>query len=88
MDIFLSELIFERPTANHLKTRTQIKLLFAKKFDIMFQETELPLGAQTRLPSSSTGGRGSSISGGGGHIFIYSCCASLISFEIGCFYSL
>ena len=29
-----------------------------------------------------------SISGGGGHIFMYSCCASLISFEIDCFYSL
>ena len=26
--------------------------------------------------------------GGGGHTFIYSCCASLISFEIDCFYSL
>ena len=26
--------------------------------------------------------------GGGGHIFIYSCCSSLISFEIDCFYSL
>ena len=31
-------------------------------------------------------GRGRSINGG--HIFIYSCCASLISFEIDCFYSL
>ena len=30
-------------------------------------------------------GRRRSISGGGGgHIFIYSCCASLISFEIDC----
>ena len=32
-------------------------------------------------------GRGRSISGGG-HIFIYSYCASLISFEIDCFHSL
>ena len=26
--------------------------------------------------------------GGGGHIFIYSCSAQLVSFEINCFYGL
>ena len=30
-------------------------------------------------------GRGRSLSGGGGLIFIYSCSALLISFEIHCF---
>ena len=33
-------------------------------------------------------GAGISIIGGGGQIFIYSCSAQLISFEIDCFYSL
>lgn len=49
LDKSLSELIIERVTANHFKTRTQIKLLFPKEIDIMFNETELPLGAKALL---------------------------------------
>ena len=49
LDKSSSELIFDRLNANHFKTRTQIKLLFAKDIDIMFNETELPLGAKALL---------------------------------------
>jgi hypothetical protein len=49
LDDSSSELIFERLTANHFKTRTQIKLLSAKELDIMFNKTELPLGAKALL---------------------------------------
>ena len=43
-------------------------------------------------PIEARSARGAGISiiggGGGGQIFIYSCSAQLISFEIDCFYSL
>ena len=49
LDKSSSELIFLRLTANHFKTRTQLKLLFSNEIDIMFNETELHLGAKALL---------------------------------------
>jgi hypothetical protein len=37
---------------------------------------------------SQSGAVARTIIGGGGHIFIYSCSALLISFEINCFYGM
>ena len=39
-------------------------------------------------PIGNSGVADSIIGGGGGHIFIYSCSAQLISFEIDCFHRL
>ena len=49
LDKSSSEVIFKRLTANHFKTRTQLKLVFPKEIDIMFNKTELPLGEKALL---------------------------------------
>ena len=56
--------------------------------DKIYDTTAAFQAATSRGAGISIIGGGGGGGGGGGQIFIYSCSAQLISFEIDCFYSL